>query len=149
MADKKSKEAGKVKKEESVKKESKKSTSKKTVTSKNNGKNNAVYKNIGLEHKYIPKEDCNDDNCPYHGSLRIRGKIRQGVVVSTKANKTAIVEWTYLKKIPKYKRYMKSKSRVIVHNPSCVNAKVGDVVKIGECKPISKTKHFVLYDILN
>ena len=112
-------------------------------------KANETYNNIGLAHKITPSHDCKDGNCPFHGNLRIRGKIRQGVVVSTKSNKTAVVEWTYLKKVPKYKRYMKSRSRVMVHNPSCVNAKVGNTVKIGECRPISKTKSFVIYDVLN
>ncbi len=131
---------GKLEEQETVTRDSKKGE-------KNKGMD--AYNNIGLNHKISPSHDCKDRNCPFHGNLRIRGKIRQGVVVSTKSNKTAVVEWTYLKKVPKYKRYMKSRSRVMVHNPSCVSAKVGDVVKIGECRPISKTKSFVIYDILD
>jgi small subunit ribosomal protein S17 len=33
------------------------------------------------------------------------------------------------------------------HNPPCINAKEGDVVKIAECRPLSKTKKFVVIEV--
>ncbi len=104
-------------------------------------------RNIGLEVDNPPKTDCDDNNCPFHGNIKIRGKVQIGKVVSTKTNKTAAVSWDYLKKVPKYKRYMKKRSKVMAHNPPCINAKEGDIVAIGECRPISKTKSFVIFDI--
>ena len=93
-----------------------------------------------------PKATCNDPKCPFHGNLKIRGKILQGLVVSTRAQKTAIIERNYLHYVPKYERYEKRKSRIPAHNPSCINAKKGDTVRIAECRPLSKTKSFVIIE---
>ncbi len=57
---------------------------------------------------------------------------------------TATIEWERRRYIPKYERYLKLKTKVKVHNPACINAKKGDIVKITECKPLSKTKNFVI-----
>jgi len=37
-------------------------------------------------------------------------------------------------------------SRITAHNPPCIGAKTGDKVKIAECRPISKTKSFVVVE---
>ena len=42
----------------------------------------------------------------------------------------------------------KKRSRIKAHNPECINAKEGDVVKVSECKPLSKTKNFVIIEKL-
>lgn len=89
---------------------------------------------------------CNDRDCPFHGSLRIRGSILEGVVVRSRADKMVVVEREYLHYIPKYMRYERRKSRIHAHNPPCINAKVGDRVKIAECRPISKTISFVVIE---
>ena len=93
-------------------------------------------------------QKCNDENCPFHGSLKTRGKGFIGTVVSTKMQKTAIVEWGRRHYLRKYERYEKRRSMVKVHNPSCINAKEGDSVKIIECRPLSKTKNFVIIGVL-
>lgn len=103
-------------------------------------------KNIGIEVKNPPKEECKDENCPYHGFLKVRGRIFKGNVVSDKMGSTVIVEWSYLKKLPKYKRYMRKKSKVAAHNPPCIKARKGDMVRIAECRPLSKTKYFVVIE---
>ena len=56
----------------------------------------------------INKEKCKDSNCPNHGSITLRGRTFKGNVVSTKAHKSAVVEWGRLKFVPKYERYTKS-----------------------------------------
>ncbi|MCS7113287.1 MAG: 30S ribosomal protein S17 [Nitrososphaerota archaeon] len=89
---------------------------------------------------------CNDRDCPFHGSLRIRGSILEGVVVRSRADKMVVVEREYLHYIPKYMRYERRRSRIHAHNPPCINAKVGDRVKIAECRPISKTISFVVIE---
>jgi len=89
---------------------------------------------------------CDDLHCPFHGKLSTRGRMFVGNVISAKAHKTITVEWERMKYIPKYERYTKERTRVKVHNPPCINAKEGDKVKIAECRPISKTKHFVVVE---
>jgi small subunit ribosomal protein S17 len=89
---------------------------------------------------------CNDRDCPFHGSLRIRGRILEGVVIKSRANKMVVVEREYLHYVSKYMRYERRRSRIHAHNPPCINAKVGDRVKIAECRPISKTVSFVVIE---
>ena len=96
----------------------------------------------------MAKENCNDKNCPIHGSLSVRGRTFNGIVASSKASKSAVVEWGRLYAVPKYERYEKRKTRIMVHNPLCINAKEGDFVEIKECRPLSKTKKFVITAIL-
>ncbi len=100
-------------------------------------------KDIGLE-VAKPGADCQDRHCAFHGKVTVRGRQFIGTVIKSNASKTAVVEWPRLAFIEKYQRYEKKKSRLQVHNPLCINAKVGDKVKIGECRPISKTKNFVI-----
>ena len=91
-------------------------------------------------------EECNDESCPKHGNLRVRGAVIEGVVVSDKAKNTVIVEREYLNFIPKYERYERRKTRISVHKPPCMEIHVGDKVRIGECRKISKTKCFVVIE---
>ncbi|MHC1611090.1 MAG: 30S ribosomal protein S17 [Candidatus Methanospirareceae archaeon] len=93
-----------------------------------------------------PEKECDDPDCPFHGTLPVRGQILEGEVVSDKAPKTVVVQRIYLKKIQKYERYEKRRSKIHAHNPPCINARVGDVVKIAECRPLSKTKSFVVVE---
>lgn len=104
-------------------------------------------RNIGISVAKI-KEKCNDGNCPFHGSLKCRGRIFTGTIISVKMQKTAIVKWERRYFLKKYKRYEKRKSRVKAHNPTCINAHEGDIVKIMECRPLSKTKNFVIVEVL-
>jgi len=91
-----------------------------------------------------PKKTCNDRNCPFHGTLKIRGRILEGVVISDKMDKTVIVRRDFLHYVPKYKRYERRHSHIPAHNPPCINARENDRVKIAECHPISKTVSFVI-----
>ena len=100
-------------------------------------------KAIGLDIK-PPKAECNDDKCPWHGKLSVRGKVFLGRVRSSKSKNTVIVDWGYHKYIKKYERYERRRSRVSAHNPDCIRAREGDRVTIAECRPISKTKSFVV-----
>lgn len=93
-----------------------------------------------------PKKACNDRNCPFHGSLPIRGRVLEGVVVSAKMDKTVIVRYDYLGYAPKFMRYERKYSRIPSHNPPCIDAKEGDRVTIAECRPISKTVSFVVVE---
>lgn len=90
---------------------------------------------------------CNDKNCPKHGTLIPRGRTFTGVVVSVNPHKTAVIEWEWWSAVPKYERYAKKRTRVSAHNPECINAAKGDKVTIKECRPLSKTKKFVITEV--
>lgn len=93
-------------------------------------------------------ETCVDRHCPKHGSVRTHGRAFTATVKSARASKTAIVEWERRYFVPKYERYERRRTKINVHNPDCINAKPGDIVRITECRPISKTKHFVITERL-
>ncbi len=82
------------------------------------------------------------------GPLSTRGHVRSGTVVSDRSKKTVIVEWDTLESFPKYRRFARSKSRLPVHNPDSIGAKLGDEVKVAECRKISKTKSWVVTKII-
>ena len=92
--------------------------------------------------------ECKDKNCPIHGDLKIRGRILEGVVISDKMRNSVVVKRELLEYIPKYERYAKKSSKITAHNPPCLNAKLGDNVRIAECRPISKTKSFVVIEVI-
>jgi len=102
-------------------------------------------RDIGIDVK-IPETRCDDQHCPFHGKLSTRGQMIDGVVVLTKMDKTAVVERNYLRYVGKYERYEKRTSRYSVHNPPCLDVKVGDNVRIMECRPLSKTVSFVIIE---
>jgi len=104
-------------------------------------------RDIGVPVKNPPTHICSDKNCAYHGQLSVRGRIFEGTVISDKMDKGVVVEWDYLMALPKYKRFMRKKSRVVAHNPPCINAHKDNVVRIAECRPLSKTKSFVVIEI--
>ena len=104
--------------------------------------------NIGIEAK-SPKQSCDDVKCPWHGHLKIRGRLLKGKIISTKGTRSAIVLREYFHKILKYERSERRKSHIAVHNPDCIDVHVGDDVQIAECRPLSKTKKFVIVEIIN
>lgn len=78
------------------------------------------------------------------GDLRLHGRTFKGTVISKKMQKTAKVEWERTCLIKKYERYEQRRSRVMAHIPDNLDVKEGDKVIIKECRPISKTKHFII-----
>ncbi len=98
---------------------------------------------IGIEVKE-PKNTCDDKNCPFHGTLAVRGIMITGKVVATSMDKGVVVEKTRMHYIPKYERYEKRTGRYRAHLPPCIEVKKGDDVLIMECRPLSKTKSFVV-----
>ena len=99
--------------------------------------------NIGLDVK-IPNEKCNDKHCPFHSNQNIHGRIFEGEIVSKDTHRTAVIRWNREFYVRKYERYEKRKSKLKVHNPPCINAKIGDLVMVAETRPISKTKKFII-----
>ena len=103
---------------------------------------------VGYNIKHKPAEACSDVNCPHHGTLSLRGKTFEGTVTTDARQRTVKVEWENKVKDEKYSRYFKTKSAVSAHNPDCISAKVGDKVLIAECRPLSKTKHFTVVEVI-
>ncbi|NCN39389.1 MAG: 30S ribosomal protein S17 [Candidatus Aenigmarchaeota archaeon] len=102
-------------------------------------------KDIGYDVK-PPEKVCDDPRCPFHGTLPIRGKILEGLVKSDKMQRTVVVERNTMKFIRKYERYERRHKRIAVHKPDCITVNKGDKVKFAECRPISKTKNFVIIE---
>ena len=93
-----------------------------------------------------PKKSCNDERCPFHGNLKVRGKLLSGRAVSTAGKSFVVVQMEFLHKVGKYSRGERRRSRLSAHLPPCVEAREGDVVTLGECRPLSKTISFVVVE---
>jgi small subunit ribosomal protein S17 len=91
-----------------------------------------------------PETTCADENCPFHGTLSVRGQVLEGEVASTDMEKTVVVEREYDVHVPKYDRFMKRRSRIPAHAPECLELSEGDTVSIAETRPLSKTKSHVV-----
>ena len=74
-------------------------------------------------------------------------KVLEGVVVSDKMQKTVVVRTVRVSKHPKYSRIMKSSNKFKAHDESGV-AKMGDIVRIEETRPISKDKRFRVVSVI-
>lgn len=70
-----------------------------------------------------------------------------GKVVSTSMDKTIVVLTETYKKHPLYKKRVKYSKKYKVHDEEN-KAKVGDTVRIAACRPLSKTKRYVLDSII-
>ncbi|KAI8870089.1 hypothetical protein GQ42DRAFT_162991 [Ramicandelaber brevisporus] len=103
------------------------------------------YKDVGLGFK-TPKTAIEgtyiDKKCPFTGNVAIRGRILTGVVVSTKMNRTIIIRREYLHYIPKYNRYEKRHKNLAAHVSPAFRVELGDIVTVGQCRPLSKTVRF-------
>jgi small subunit ribosomal protein S17 len=82
----------------------------------------------------------------YHTPTRGRRRTVTGIVVSTKMAKTLVVQISRTEKHKKYHKYIRQHSKVYAHDAKEL-AKVGDEVKVMECRPLSKTKRFTLLEV--
>lgn len=92
------------------------------------------------------KKDCQDVRCPVHGNLKIRGKVLTGRIKSAKMRKSVTIRIERRTFLKKYNRYEIRLTNIKAHNPDCIAAKEGDMVKVSECRPLSKTKTFVIVE---
>ncbi|HZR90838.1 MAG TPA: 30S ribosomal protein S17 [Gaiellaceae bacterium] len=84
---------------------------------------------------------------PKPESERGRRQERRGVVVSSAMNKTIVVRVDTLKSHPRYKKIVRRSTKFHVHDERN-EAKVGDTVRIVETRPLSRTKHWRLAEII-
>ena len=76
-----------------------------------------------------------------------RRQERQGTVVSDKGDKTIVVKVDTIKAHPKYKKVVRRSKKFHAHDEQN-SAKIGDVVRIVETRPVSKTKNWRLAEIV-
>ena len=88
---------------------------------------------------------CNDRDCPVHGKLKMHGRTFEGVVVS-KHHRRVAIEFERMVYVRKYERYSRLKTKIHARLPDCMeeNIEVGNLIKISECRPLSKIIHFVV-----
>ena len=77
-----------------------------------------------------------------------RRKTRTGSVVRVKQDKTAVVEMVWKQRHRLYRKQVRRVARFHVHDPEN-KCRLGDLVRIEETRPISKTKHWRLLEIVD
>lgn len=80
-------------------------------------------------------------------AVRNERKVREGVVVSDKMDKTVVVAVKDKIKHPLYKKTMNKTKKYKVHDENN-EAGIGDIVEIEETRPLSKDKYFRLVRIV-
>ncbi|MAC96941.1 MAG: 30S ribosomal protein S17 [Euryarchaeota archaeon] len=104
-------------------------------------------KDIGVDVRAPEGEWDGDQNCPFYGSLRLRGQIIEGTVSSTGMSNSIIVQREVTRYMKKYERYEKRTRRYAAHLPSCIGeVESGETVRIMECRPLSKTVKFCVIE---
>jgi small subunit ribosomal protein S17 len=82
-----------------------------------------------------------------NAEVRNRRKVREGIVVSTKMDKTAVVAVIEKVRHPKYAKFVQRTKKLYAHDEAN-DANVGDRVRVMETKPLSKTKRWRVLDIV-
>jgi small subunit ribosomal protein S17 len=114
-------------------------------------------KETKVEQKKVAKAVCKDRDCSVHGNLNVRGRVFEGRVIRKFPRRITIEfeRMVYIRKyeryakskyIRKYERYAKSKTKIHARLPECMEGKidVGDLVRVQECRPLSKIIHFIV-----
>ena len=80
---------------------------------------------------------------------RVKGakKVRQGTVVSNKADKTITVRIEVVRRHPQYEKIVRQTATIHAHDEAN-DANEGDVVRVIESRPLSRTKHWRLVEVL-
>jgi len=74
-------------------------------------------------------------------------RTRVGLVVADKSSQTIKVQIEGIVQHPKYKKYIKRSRTFMVHDAE-EQCKLGDLVRIEECRPISKLKKWVVREVI-
>jgi small subunit ribosomal protein S17 len=84
-------------------------------------------------------------HAPEHGPGK--PKVRQGVVISDKAEKTIVVRVDISRRHKRYHKILRSSITLHVHDERN-DAHAGDTVRVQECRPMSRTKRWRLLEVL-
>jgi len=115
------------------------------------GKRKVVKEKMEKEKKSeIAEAECYDKGCHTHGNLKLRGKTFEGKVIR-KFHKRITIEFEKTIYVRKYERYARSRTKIHARLPLCMEKEIsiGDIVKIQECRPLSKIIHFAVIEKLN
>jgi len=85
------------------------------------------------------------DHAPEHGPGR--AKVRQGIVVSDKADKTITVRIDVVQRHKRYHKIMRTSIKLHAHDESN-DAGTGDTVRVQECRPMSRSKRWRLIEVV-
>lgn len=100
---------------------------------------------LGVE---APSKNCTDNKCPFHGEVNVKNEFFRGKIVKRDLNHSATLELFRQSYVPKYERYETRRSRLRVHNPSCLDAAIGQEVVVARTRPLSKTKNYVIIQVV-
>ncbi len=97
------------------------------------------------EEKELSGARIEDRDCPFHGNLKARGRIFEGKVIKKFPSRVTI-EFERMVRVRKYERYSKFRTKLHARLPTCMEKEinVGDLIRIQECRPLSKIIHFVV-----
>ncbi len=84
---------------------------------------------------------------PVHAPVEGARRVRQGIVVSNKAQKTITVRIDIARRHRRYEKIVRSSSTVHAHDENN-DANEGDVVRVIESRPLSRTKRWALVDVV-
>ena len=76
-----------------------------------------------------------------------RGRTFEGFVTK-KFPHRVVVEFERIVKAPKYERFYKKKQKLHARIPEGMDISVGDLVKVQQCRPLSKIVHFVVTNLV-
>jgi small subunit ribosomal protein S17 len=84
---------------------------------------------------------------PEAAEVRNRRKVREGVVISNKMEKTAVIAVIERVRHPKYGKFMMQTKKLYAHDETN-DANIGDKVRVMETRPLSKNKRWRLVEIM-
>ena len=95
------------------------------------------------------KTNTAEAQLPTEKRIGTRGKIFQGIVIK-KFTKRVVIEFERMVYVRKYERYAKNKTKVHARLPECMEKEIniGDLIKVQECRPLSKIIHLVVLEKL-
>jgi small subunit ribosomal protein S17 len=94
-----------------------------------------------------PKAPPTESLAPVHAEVAGSRRVRQGVVVSSKADKTITVRIDVARQHRRYGKIVRSSSTLHAHDEAN-EAHEGDMVRVQESRPLSRTKRWRLLDVL-
>lgn len=78
---------------------------------------------------------------------RAARKVREGIVVSNKMDKTAVIAVIERVRHPKYNKFVLQTKRLYAHDEAN-DVNIGDKVRVMETRPLSKNKRWRVTDVL-
>lgn len=80
-------------------------------------------------------------------TVKTARKQQEGLVLSDKMAKTVVVGVTRRVEHPLYKKYIRRTRKFLAHNES-LDCGVGDIVRIEECRPLSRRKRWIVKEVI-